>query len=173
MIVNNDHYINAIYHESGTYERTVANHGTRYVMAAVRILADPNDRADLAEVAALQDQLRLTTTSATPFASPGYDPKSLDAARDALVAQSTDLTRTFGRPPPQTPLGPTARGRRRRWLISPRWYSSACQLSQARSSCGVDLQPKASWRILGLSWLHSSSDLLRTGAEGRAKYYSF
>jgi len=107
MIVNNDHYINAIYHEAGTYELTVADHGTRYVLAAVRIFADPNDWADLAEVAALQDQLRLTAASATPFASPDYDPKSLDATRDALlalVAQSTDLTRTFGRPDQVDPV---------------------------------------------------------------------
>jgi hypothetical protein len=101
MIVNNDHYVNAIYHQAGTYELTVADHGTRYVTAAVRIFADPNDPADLAKAGALQDQLRLTSPPATPFAYPDYDPASLDATRDALLAlaaQSTDLARTFGRP---------------------------------------------------------------------------
>ena len=107
MIVNNDHYINAIYHEPGTYKLTVADHGTPYVMAGVRILADPNDRADLAEVTALQDQLVLSAVSATPFVYPDYDPTSLDATRDALlalVAQSTDLARTFGRPDQVDPV---------------------------------------------------------------------
>jgi hypothetical protein len=100
MIVNNDHYINSIYHDAGIHQLTVADHGTPYVMVGVRILADPKDPADLAEVAALQDQLGLTAESATPFVSPDYETKSLDATRDALlalVAQSTDLTRTFGR----------------------------------------------------------------------------
>ena len=107
MIVNNDHYINAIYHEPGTYQLTAADHGTPYAMAGVRILADPNDPADLAEVAALQNQLRLTAASATPFAYPDYDAKSLGATRDALlalVAQSTDLARTFGRPDQVDPV---------------------------------------------------------------------
>jgi hypothetical protein len=100
MIVNNDHYINAIYHDAGTYELIEADHGTRYVMVGVRILADPNDPADLAEVVALQNLLGLTAGSATPFVYPDYDPRSLDATRHALlalVAQSTDLARTFGR----------------------------------------------------------------------------
>jgi len=107
MIVNNDHYVNAIYHKAGTYELTAADHGTRYVMAGVRIFADPNDPADLTEVAAIQDQLVLTAAPATPFVYPDYDPKSLDATRDALlalVAQSTDLARTFGRPDQVDPV---------------------------------------------------------------------
>ena len=107
MIVNNDHYINTIYHDAGSYQLTVADQGTPYVMVGVRILADPNDPADLAEVAALQDRLQLTAPSATPFAYPDYDAKSLDATRDALLAlaaQSTDLARTFGRPDQVDPV---------------------------------------------------------------------
>ena len=107
MVVNNDHYIYAIYHDPGAYELTLADHGTRYVMVGVRILADPNDRADLAEVAALQDQLGLTAASEAPFEYPDYDPTSLDATRDALLAlvgQSKDLTRTFGRPDQVDPV---------------------------------------------------------------------
>ena len=99
MVVNNDHYINAVYHDAGRYELTESVHGTRYVMVGVRIFADPNDPADLAEVAKLQDQLELTATSVTPFVYPDYEATSLDATRDALlalVAQSNDLTRTFG-----------------------------------------------------------------------------
>ena len=107
MVVNNDHYIYAIYHDAGTYQLTVAEHGTPYAMVGVRILADPNDPADLAEVAVLQDQLGLTAASTTPFEYPDYDPTSLDATRDALlalVAQLTDLARTFGRPDEVDPI---------------------------------------------------------------------
>ncbi|MBV9580060.1 MAG: DUF1214 domain-containing protein, partial [Chloroflexi bacterium] len=73
----------------------------------MRILADPNDSRDLAEVAAIQDQLDLTAGSATPFVYPDYDATSLAATRDALlalVAQSTDLARTFGRPDQVDPV---------------------------------------------------------------------
>lgn len=105
MIVNNDHYIYAIYHEPGTYELTVADHGTRYVMAEVRIFADPDDPADLTEAAALQNQLRLTAASATPFAYPDYDPKSLDANRDALAGAGRPVHR------PRAYLRPTGPGR--------------------------------------------------------------
>ena len=107
MVVNNDHYIHAIHHDAGIYQLTVADHGTPYVMVGVRILADPNDPADLAEVAVLQDQLALTAAAATPFAYPEYDAESLDATREALlalVAQSTDLSRTFGRPDQVDPI---------------------------------------------------------------------
>lgn len=100
MIVNNDHFINGIYHDPGTYPLTTADHDARYVLVGVRILADPNDPADLAEVAGLQDQLWLTAASSTAFVNPDYDSKSLDATRSALlalVANSTDLQRTFGR----------------------------------------------------------------------------
>ena len=100
MVVSNDHYITAVYHDAGSYQLSIADHGTRYVMVGVRIFADPNDPADLAAVAQLQDQLELTAASATPFTYPDYDQSSLDATRNALlalVAQSTDLDRTFGR----------------------------------------------------------------------------
>lgn len=107
MVVNNDHYIQAIHHDAGSYDLTIAEHGTAYVMVGVRILADPNDPTDLADVAALQDQLQLTAASAIPFSYPDYDPQSMDATRSALlalVATSTDLKRTFGRPDEVDPI---------------------------------------------------------------------
>lgn len=107
MVVNNDHFINTIHHEAGTYELTADGQGSRYVLVGVRILADPDDPADLAQVARLQDLLELTAGSAVPFDDPDYDSTSLDATRTALlalVAQSTDLDRTFGRPDQVDPV---------------------------------------------------------------------
>ena len=71
MVVNEDHYINRILHEPGTHDLTVAEFDTDYVLVAARILVDPNDAADVAEVNRLQDEMRLEGASARPFVSAG------------------------------------------------------------------------------------------------------
>jgi hypothetical protein len=85
MIVNQDHYINAVFHDPGEYELTTGQFGTPYVLAATRILVDPGDPGDVAAVNALQDQLGLKAGSARAFRWPGYDQASLDATRAALL----------------------------------------------------------------------------------------
>lgn len=99
MIVNQDHLINAVYHDAGTYRLTVDQFETPYVLVGVRILVNPLDDSDLAEVARLQDALKLEPGSATPFAYPDYDGASMDATRDALLALAKGLSgfdHTFG-----------------------------------------------------------------------------
>jgi hypothetical protein len=85
MVVNQDHYINRIFHEPGTHRLTVDELDTPWVSAAARILVDPADPADVAAVNALQNQLQLEAASATPFEQPDYDTPSLDAIRTALL----------------------------------------------------------------------------------------
>jgi hypothetical protein len=85
MIVNQDHYINAVLHEPGEHRLTVADHETPYVLVGVRILVDPSDPDDLAVVHALQDQLALTSGSSIPFRVPDRDEASLTATREALL----------------------------------------------------------------------------------------
>ena len=100
MVVNRDHYINRIFHESGEHQLTVEEFDTDYVLVAARILVDPNDPADVAAVNALQDQMQLTAGSARPFVSPDYDTPGLDSTRDALLTLARGLPRfdhTFGR----------------------------------------------------------------------------
>lgn len=100
MVVNEQHYINRIFHDPGTYDLTVAEFDTPYVVVAVRTLADPQDPDDLAAVAALQDRIELTSASAVPFAMPDYDPVTFDETRDALLALArnlADLSGMFGR----------------------------------------------------------------------------
>ncbi|MGI9822113.1 DUF1214 domain-containing protein [Agromyces sp. Marseille-Q5079] len=100
MVVNEDHYIDAVFHDPGEYEITAERFGTPYVAVAVRTLVDPADPADIAAVAAIQDGISLVTgADATPFESPDYDTASLDETRDALLALARNLTgfdRTFG-----------------------------------------------------------------------------
>lgn len=85
MVVNNDHYINRIFHSAGEYVLTTDEFDTPYVLIAARILVDPTDSADIAKVNALQDGMRLVATSSIPFESPKYDRESFDSTRDALL----------------------------------------------------------------------------------------
>ena len=73
---------------------------TDSVLVAARILFDPNDPADVAEVNDLQDQMRLEAVSTDAFVSPDYDKTSLDTTREALLTLSRGLPgydRAFGR----------------------------------------------------------------------------
>lgn len=68
-------------------------------MVAVRALVDSTDPADVAEVNALQDRVRLDAGSAEPFVPPGYDEASFTATRDALLALARGVPsfdRSFG-----------------------------------------------------------------------------
>ncbi len=100
MVVNQDHYINRIFHEPGDYELTIHEFDTDYVLVAARILVDPNNPDDVAAVNRLQDQLRLTAGSARPYVAADYDQASLDTTRDALLTLTRGLARfdhAFGR----------------------------------------------------------------------------
>jgi hypothetical protein len=100
MIVNQDHYINQVFHEPGEYQLTTDEFDTHYVLVAARTLVDPADPADVAAVNALQDQLQLTAQSNTPFELPDYDAASLDATRAAILelAKGIDgFDHAFGR----------------------------------------------------------------------------
>ena len=99
MVVNQDHYVNAIHHAPGEHRLTVEDHGTPYVGVAVRILVDPVDADDLVAVKRLQDRFDLAAGSSNPFALPEYEGASFDRTREALLSLAADLTafdRTFG-----------------------------------------------------------------------------
>lgn len=100
MIVNQDHYIPTILHEPGTYELTETDLGSSHVLAAVRILVDPGDPADVSAVNELQDGLGLDARSNAPFVLPDYDEATQTATRDALIELSrglSDFHGAFGR----------------------------------------------------------------------------
>jgi hypothetical protein len=100
MVVNEDHYINAILHEPGEHELTQDQIGTRYALVAARTLVDPADPDDVAAVNALQDQFGLNAGSAQPFTPPAYNEASLTATRQALLELAKGLggfAHAFGR----------------------------------------------------------------------------
>jgi len=88
MVVNQDHYINRIFHEPGTYELTVDEFDTPYVLLGARVLVDASDPEDVAEVNEIQDRFSLEATPSEPFVLPEYDEASFTATRQALLAEA-------------------------------------------------------------------------------------
>lgn len=99
MVVNQDHYINRLFHDPGEYDLKVAELDTRWVLVAVRVLVDPADSADVEAVGAIQDQLELHANSSASFEMPEYDTSSFDATRNAVLELAKhvgDLDHSFG-----------------------------------------------------------------------------
>lgn len=100
MVVNEDHYINRVLHDAGECGITVDEFATPFVAIVARTLVDPRDPADVAAVAAVQDQLTLSAGADSPFVSPDYDTESLDRTRTALLTLAADMVSfegSFGR----------------------------------------------------------------------------
>jgi hypothetical protein len=97
MVVNQDHYINRIFHEPGTYELTADEFDTPYVLLGARVLVDASDPKDVAEVNEIQDRFSLEAASSEPFVLPDYDEGSFTATRQALLAEAAKgLSGTHG-----------------------------------------------------------------------------
>jgi hypothetical protein len=96
MIVSQDHYIWAL-DKSGTYELTQEKYGTPWILVAGRTFVDPNDPADVDEVHALQDALKIEAKSSKPFEHPKWDAKSMQRMYEglAILFEGTDDTRNM------------------------------------------------------------------------------
>ncbi|WP_048127501.1 DUF1214 domain-containing protein [Methanosarcina sp. WH1] len=100
MVVNEDHYIKKIFHKSGTYELTIKEFDTPYVILAGRTLANPFDPEDIKAANALQDQMIIKANSATPYSHPDYDQESYEATYKPLLELSKgipDAKHMFGK----------------------------------------------------------------------------
>ena len=91
MVVNEDHYINRIFHEPGDHELTVDEFDTPYVVVAARILVDPATRTTSPRSTRSRTSSPSTPSSAQPFEPPDYDTASLDATRGALLELARGL----------------------------------------------------------------------------------
>ena len=99
QIINEDHYTPMVVYKPGRTTLTRDKVGTRYVFVAVRILVDPNDTKDLAQVHALQDALKVEQKSVGKFEAPNWDlaqQKKIRDALEALSAASGSFTNAFG-----------------------------------------------------------------------------
>ena len=91
MVVNEDHYINRVFHEPGRHALNIEEFDTPWVAVAARVLVDPADSDDVAAVNALQDGFVIDAASANEFEPPDYDQASLDATRSALLELARGL----------------------------------------------------------------------------------
>jgi len=100
MVINEDHYINNVYHDPGTYKLTVKEFDTPYVSITIRTLVDATDPADTKEANAIQDGISIEAESATPYTHPDYDKETYLATYEALLELGkgmTDAQDTFGK----------------------------------------------------------------------------
>ena len=100
MIVNEDHYVQFVAYETKPHTLTEENVGTRYALAAVRTLVDPNDPKDLDAVHKLQDAMKVSQKDTGKLELPNWDEASLKEVREALLVlakHSSNFSRAFGR----------------------------------------------------------------------------
>lgn len=102
QVINEDHYTQEVIYKPGTHSFSRDSVGTRYVALLVRILANPQDPADLKIVHSLQDAIKVEQSSLGKFEIPDWEPASHKAIREALLNLTTangglDSSRMFGR----------------------------------------------------------------------------
>ncbi|MEJ8856260.1 DUF1254 domain-containing protein [Variovorax robiniae] len=91
QVINEDHYTPNVYYGAGTYTLTRENVGTRYVVAAIRTLVDPNDPQDIQKVHGLQDAIKVSQKAPGTLELPNWDPVSQKKVRDALLVLATTI----------------------------------------------------------------------------------
>lgn len=85
QLINEDQYTPMVVYRSRPVTLSRDKIGTRYVMAAIRTLVDPNDPKDVQQVHALQDAIKVSQKNAGKFEVPNWDSKSQKEIRDALL----------------------------------------------------------------------------------------
>jgi hypothetical protein len=87
IAIDEDHYVFTVVYGPCTHTLTEAEIGTRYVVAAIRILVNPNDPKDVAGVNALQDAVKVEQPGGPgKFEVPNWDAASHKKVREALTA---------------------------------------------------------------------------------------
>jgi hypothetical protein len=100
MVVNEDHYINKVFHGGGTYKLTVQEFDTSYILLAGRTLVNSSDEADIKAANALQDKMAIKAVSAKPYTHPSYDEESYKKTLNACLELSRgvgDTKKMFGK----------------------------------------------------------------------------
>jgi hypothetical protein len=86
IVIDEDHYVFTVVYGAGRHTLTKAKIGTRYAVAAIRTLVDPNDPKDVAQVNTLQDAVKVEQPGGPGrFKVPNWDQASQKKVRDALV----------------------------------------------------------------------------------------
>ncbi|MDU0339995.1 DUF1254 domain-containing protein [Bosea rubneri] len=99
QVINQDHYVPAVYYGAGSHTLTRSGVGTRYAVVGIRTLVDPKDPKDLQQVHALQDAIKVSQKSPGKFEVPNWDHASQKKVRDALLVLGStipDFKKAFG-----------------------------------------------------------------------------
>ncbi len=92
IMIDEDHYVHEVDYGESLYSMTKEKIGTRYGFAAVRILVNPNDPKDLAQVHALEDAIKIEQPGGPgKFEIPNWDKVSQAKVRGALVVLGATL----------------------------------------------------------------------------------
>ncbi len=91
QLINQDQYAPMVVYGGGPYTFDKAKAGTRYVAAAVRTLVNPADPADLQQVHALQDAIKVSQKSPGVFETPNWNQASQKKVRDALLVLASTI----------------------------------------------------------------------------------
>jgi hypothetical protein len=92
IAIDEDHYAFTVVYGTGSHTLTREQIGTRYALVAIRILVDPNDRKDVAQVNILQDAITVIHPGGPGrFEVPNWDQASQKKVRDALVVLGSTL----------------------------------------------------------------------------------
>lgn len=95
QIITQEHLTPAVIYKSGDHTLTREDIGTRYVVVAIRILADTNDPQDLKKGIALQDQIIVKQPNGPgKFEIQQWDATSQKFVREHLLALNSSLPDT-------------------------------------------------------------------------------
>ena len=95
QVIDEDEYTPEVVYGAGVHTLSEDRIGGRYVVAAVRILVDPNDPKDIETVRALQDAIKVSQPGG-PGTIPNWDASSQIKVRDALLDLAQTVPDTKG-----------------------------------------------------------------------------
>ncbi|MBA4709335.1 DUF1214 domain-containing protein [Aquitalea magnusonii] len=99
LVFNQDHYIQRVIYDPGTYTFTQKEMGSRYIQVTIRTLVNPTDPADIVAMRKAQDAVQVVQANPGRFEVPNWDQKSLTGLRNAILTMTPwmpDSRRTFG-----------------------------------------------------------------------------
>jgi hypothetical protein len=97
QVIDEDEYSPEVVYGAVVRTLTRDEIGTRYVLAAVRILVDPNDPKDVEAVRALQDAIKIDQPGGPgTFRIPNWDASSQTKVRGALLELASTIPDTKG-----------------------------------------------------------------------------
>lgn len=85
MVINEDHYINAVLRDPGQHELTIERFGTPFVAVVLRVFMDPANPEDVATVHSIQDGLNLTSKGSKQYSHVAYDEETRSQTAKSLL----------------------------------------------------------------------------------------